>query len=44
MRGLLYVYLLGLAVANRGRLVTFDRHTPLAAVRGAAAKNLTVID
>ncbi len=30
------VYLLGLAVHHRGRLITFDRRIPLAAVRGGA--------
>jgi uncharacterized protein len=34
------VYLLALAVRNGGRLVTFDRAIPLAAVRGAAEVNL----
>jgi hypothetical protein len=37
------VYLLGLAVKNGGRLVTFDRGLPLKAVRGAEAKHLVVI-
>ena len=31
------VYLLGLAVKNGGRLVTFDRGLPLKAVRGAGS-------
>src|SRR5439155_22919349 len=34
------VYLLGLAVKNGGRLVTFDRGLPLRAVRGADARPL----
>ena len=33
-------YLLGLAVARKGRLVTFDRGIPVSAVLGATAKNL----
>jgi predicted nucleic acid-binding protein len=33
-------YLLALAVRNGGRLVTFDRAIPLAAVRGAVPSNL----
>jgi toxin-antitoxin system PIN domain toxin len=37
------VYLLGLAVRNGGRLVTFDRSIPLAAVRGAEPRHLVVI-
>jgi uncharacterized protein len=37
------VYLLGLAVANGGRLVTFDRGLPLKAVRGAEAQHLVVL-
>jgi len=37
------VYLLGLAVKNGGRLVTFDRGLPLKAVRGAEAKHLVVL-
>lgn len=36
-------YLLALAVAHDGRLVTFDRRLPLSAVRGAASKHLTVL-
>ena len=36
-------YLLALAVENGGRLVTFDRAIPLAAVRGAAAEHLLVL-
>jgi toxin-antitoxin system PIN domain toxin len=37
------VYLLALAVKNGGRLVTFDRGIPLAAVRGAEPRHLVVI-
>lgn len=36
-------YLLALAVQHDGRLVTFDRNVPLAAVRGATARHLAVI-
>ena len=37
------VYLLGLAVKHGGRLVTFDRGIPIAAVRGAEARHLVVL-
>ena len=37
------VYLLGLAVKNGGRLVTFDRGLPLKAVRGVEARHLVVL-
>ena len=37
------VYLLALAVAHGGRLVTFDRGIPLAAVSRAQGKHLVVI-
>lgn len=37
------LYLLALAVRNRGRLVTFDRSIALDAVRGADRKHLLVI-
>jgi toxin-antitoxin system PIN domain toxin len=37
------VYLLALAVKNEGRLVTFDRAIPLAAVRGAEQRHLVVL-
>jgi uncharacterized protein len=37
------VYLLALAVKNGGRLVTFDRSVPLAAVHGAEPRNLVII-
>lgn len=36
-------YLLALATANAGRLVTFDRGIAAEAVRGAAKKNLLVL-
>ena len=37
------VYLLALAVAHGGRLVTLDQSIPLAAVKGAQKKNLVLI-
>ena len=37
------VYLLGLAVANGGRLATFDRNVPLRAVSGAGPQHLEVV-
>lgn len=37
------IYLLALAVKHGGRLVTFDRAIPIAAVRGAQASHLVVI-
>jgi uncharacterized protein len=37
------VYLLGLAVKNGGRFVTFDQGVPLAAVKGARREHLEVI-
>ena len=37
------IYLLGLAVENGGRLVTFDRSIPVAAVRGAAKRHVVLI-
>ena len=37
------IYLLGLAVKHGGRLATFDRAVPLAAVRGATPQHLAVI-
>jgi predicted nucleic acid-binding protein len=43
-RGITDVYLLGLAVRNHGRLVTFDRGIPLKAVKGASSKNLVVLN
>lgn len=42
-RQLTDVYLLGLARHKRGRLATFDRHVPLAAVNGADPQHLEVI-
>lgn len=38
------IYLLGLATANDGRLVTFDRRVSPAAVFGASERNLLVIE
>lgn len=37
------VYLLGLAVANNGRLATFDQSIPISAVRGATSDNLATL-
>lgn len=37
------LYLLGLAVKNSGRLVTFDETINITAVCGASAENLCVI-
>lgn len=37
------LYLLALAVAHKGRFVTFDAQVPLSAVRGARAEHLVVI-
>jgi toxin-antitoxin system PIN domain toxin len=37
------VYLLALATANHGRLVTFDRSIPLGAVQGARGEELVVL-
>lgn len=42
-RQLTDTYLLALAVARRGRLVTFDRSVPLAAVFGATVEHLLVL-
>ena len=42
-RQLTDVYLLALAVRNGGRLVTFDRGIPLAAVRGAEPRHLVAL-
>jgi uncharacterized protein len=42
-RQLTDVYLLGLAVANRGRLATFDRNVPLKAVAGAGLQHLEIV-
>lgn len=41
-RQLTDLYLLALAVANGGRLVTFDRGIPISCVRNARAANLCV--
>jgi toxin-antitoxin system PIN domain toxin len=37
------IYLLALAVNNGGRLATFDRAIPVAAVRGAESRHVAVI-
>lgn len=37
------VYLLGLAVGNKGRFVTYDRRIPITAVRNARAENLVIL-
>lgn len=37
------LYLLGLAVKNQGRLVTFDQRIPLSAVHGASSEHLVVL-
>jgi len=37
------IYLLALAVKHGGRLVTFDRAVPVAAVRGAQAHHIVVL-
>ena len=37
------LYLLALAVGNRGRLVTFDRSIPMEAVHGAGRKHILVL-
>jgi len=42
-RQLTDVYLLGLAVKRRGRLITFDQSIPMAAVKGATRASLEVI-
>jgi toxin-antitoxin system PIN domain toxin len=42
-RQLTDIYLLGLAHRRRGRLATFDRSLPVAAVKGATAATLEVI-
>lgn len=42
-RQLTDVYLLALAVSRGGRLVTFDRSIPVAAVHGAQRKHLVVL-
>ncbi|MBC7604415.1 MAG: VapC toxin family PIN domain ribonuclease [Ramlibacter sp.] len=42
-RQLTDLYLLGLAVENRGRLVSFDLRIPISAVRGATAANMVTL-
>lgn len=42
-RQLTDIYLLGLAVANSGRLVTFDRSVPLKAVTNAGPQQLEIV-
>jgi toxin-antitoxin system PIN domain toxin len=42
-RQLTDLYLLGLAVENKGRLVSFDLRIPRSAVRGATADNLVAL-
>jgi uncharacterized protein len=42
-RHLTDLYLLALAMEHDGRLVTFDRSIPLAAVSGAQAKHLEIV-
>jgi hypothetical protein len=42
-RQLTDLYLLGLAVKNAGRLVSFDQRAPLSAVRGAQPDHLLVL-
>lgn len=42
-RQLTDVYLLGLAVSRNGRLVTFDRSIPVAAVADASERHLSVL-
>jgi uncharacterized protein len=42
-RRLTDIYLLALAVHHRGKLVTFDRGIPLAAVRNASTQNLLTL-
>jgi predicted nucleic acid-binding protein len=37
------IYLLGLALKNGGRLVTFDRGLPTGAAHGAQARNIVVL-
>ncbi len=37
------IYLLGLAIKNHGRLVTFDQRIPLSAVLGATAAHLIIL-
>ena len=42
-RQLADVYLLALAVTNKGRLVTFDGSIALSAVKGATSKHIVVL-
>jgi toxin-antitoxin system PIN domain toxin len=42
-RQLTDLYLLGLAVKNAGRLVTFDQRIPLSAVHGATLEHLVIL-
>lgn len=42
-RQLTDAYLLALAVAHGGRLVTFDRSVPMSAVRGAGEEHLALV-
>jgi hypothetical protein len=42
-RQLTDLYLLGLAVKNAGRFVTFEARIPLSAVHGAKAKHLVTL-
>jgi toxin-antitoxin system PIN domain toxin len=42
-RAITDVYLLGLALRNKGKLATFDRSIPLNAVAGADARHLELI-
>ncbi|HYJ91191.1 MAG TPA: TA system VapC family ribonuclease toxin [Pyrinomonadaceae bacterium] len=43
-RQLTDVYMLGLAMRNKGRLVTFDRRIPLSAVIRATDDNIVILD
>ncbi len=42
-RQLTDLYLLGLAVKNKGRLVSFDQRVPMSAVVGARAENMMTL-
>ena len=42
-RQLTDLYLLGLAVKNKGRLASFDQRIPISAVRGATAAHMVVL-
>jgi hypothetical protein len=37
------IYLLGLAIANRGRVATFDNTISVKAIEGASEQNLEII-